>query len=128
MAERVRLVRSLDIAMPVPLHRDRLRQRGFNQAVVLGHVVAEHFGMPFMIDNLIRCRPTRPQVELSGDERARNVRDAFLVLRPSEIVEKRILLIDDVLTTGATLNECARVLKDAGARSVTAIALARTAD
>ncbi len=128
MADRVRLVHALDAVVPVPLHRSRLRQRGFNQAVLLGQVVADRFGLPHSFDNLARVRPTRPQVELTGKERTENVRDAFAVSRPAELEGKRLLLLDDVFTTGATLNECSRVLKLAGARSVIAFTLARTVD
>ena len=73
------------------------------------------FTIPLNYDNLVRTRYTRPQVELSGSERAENVRGAFNLIRPAEVYEKRILLIDDVFTTGATMNECAKVLKNAGA-------------
>jgi len=128
MAERVRLTVPLDMAMPVPLHKKRLRQRGFNQALLLAHGVSGRFMVPLNYDNLVRSRFTRPQVELSGRERAENVRGAFDLVRPEQISEKRILLIDDVFTTGATMNECAKVLKEAGARSVTVLTLARTSE
>ncbi|MEK6745340.1 MAG: ComF family protein [Nitrospirota bacterium] len=128
MAGQVRMTVPLDIAMPVPLHKKRLRHRGFNQALLLAHGVSERFAMPLNYDNLVRVRYTRPQVELSGRERAENVRGAFNLVRPAEVSDKRILLIDDVFTTGATMNECAKVLKDAGAASVTVLTLARTAE
>lgn len=128
MAQQVRMAVRLDLAMPVPLHRERLRLRGFNQSLILAHGICEQFSVPLLFDNLERHRSTRPQVELSGRERAENVKNAFGLSRPSEVLDKRILLIDDVFTTGATMNECARVLKDAGAASVTALTLARTAD
>jgi ComF family protein len=128
MAGRVRMTVPLDVAIPVPLHKKRLRQRGFNQSLLLAHGVSERFMIPLNYDNLIRSRYTRPQVELSGIERAENVRGAFNLLRPAEICEKKILLIDDVFTTGATMNECAKVLKDAGASTVTVLTLARTTE
>jgi ComF family protein len=128
MAGQVRMTIPLDIAIPVPLHKKRLRLRGFNQALLLAHGISEQFMIPLNYDNLIRIRYTRPQVELSGRDRAENVRGAFNLLRPAEVCEKRILLIDDVFTTGATMNECAKVLKDAGAASVTVLTLARTTD
>jgi ComF family protein len=112
--------------MPVPLHRTRLRSRGFNQALLLAYGISERFGVPLCYDNLARIRPTRPQVELTVRERAENVRGAFGLQRPGEVAERKVLLIDDVFTTGATMNECARVLKDAGAASVTVLTLART--
>jgi len=114
--------------MPVPLHKKRLRLRGFNQALLLAHGVSLRFRIPLNYDNLVRTRYTRPQVELSGRERAENVRGAFDLIRSAEVCEKKILLIDDVFTTGATMNECAKVLKDAGARSVTVLTLARTTE
>jgi ComF family protein len=128
MSEQVRITVPLDVAMPVPLHKKRLRNRGFNQALLLAHGVSERFALPLSYDNLMRNRYTRPQVELSGRERAENVRGAFKLLRPIEVSEKRILLVDDVFTTGATMNECAKVLKEAGAKSVSVMTLARTAD
>ena len=128
MAGQVRMTVPLDMAMPVPLHKKRLRHRGFNQALLLAHGVSERFAMPLNYDNLMRVRYTRPQVELSGRERAENVRGAFNLIRPAEVRDKRILLIDDVFTTGATMNECAKVLKDAGAASVTVLTLARTTE
>jgi ComF family protein len=126
MAGQVNMAVPLDVVMPVPLHRERLRRRGFNQALLLAHGISERFGVPLCYDNLARIRPTRPQVELTGRERAENVRDAFRLLRPCEVGDRKVLLIDDVFTTGATMNECARVLKDAGAASVTVLTLART--
>jgi ComF family protein len=128
MARQVRMTARLDLAMPVPLHKKRLRSRGFNQALILAHGISERFSVPLLYDTLVRLRSTRPQVELSGHERVENVRGAFCLLRPSEVRDKRVLLVDDVFTTGATMNECAKVLKDAGARSVTVLTLARTVD
>jgi ComF family protein len=126
MTAQVRLVMSLDRVLPVPLHRSRLRTRGFNQALLLAGAVSRQFLLALDYDNLIRTRPTRPQVELTGAERTQNVRGAFEVKRPEAVAGKRLLLVDDVFTTGATLNECSRVLKAAGAESVTAFTLART--
>ena len=128
MAGQVRMTVPLDVVMPVPLHTKRLRHRGFNQALLLAHGVSERFAMPLNYDNLVRTRYTRPQVELSGRERAENVRGAFNLIRPQDVIDKKILLIDDVYTTGATMNECAKVLKDAGAGSVTVLTLARTTE
>jgi len=128
MAGQVRMTVPLDMAMPVPLHKKRLRLRGFNQALLLAHGVSLRFRIPLNYDNLVRTRYTRPQVELSGRERAENVRGAFDLIRSAEVCEKKILLIDDVFTTGATMNECAKVLKDAGAGSVTVLTLARTTE
>lgn len=125
MAAQIAPVSSIDVVIPVPLHRKRLRQRGFNQALLLASGFAGSYGLPLSYDNLVRIRFTAPQVELSGAERIRNVAGAFALARPGDILDRRVLLVDDVFTTGATLNECSRVLTRAGAASVTALTLAR---
>ncbi len=114
--------------MPVPLHASRLRKRGFNQALLLARGASTEYSIPLVYDNLIRVRPTRPQVELTGKERAANVTGAFGLRRGADVEGKRVLLIDDVLTTGATMNECSRTLRGAGAEAVVALTLARTVD
>ncbi|MCK9420435.1 MAG: ComF family protein [Nitrospirae bacterium] len=125
MAANVRLVMDIDLVMPVPLHVSRLKERGFNQALLLAHRMSEAHHIPFSCDNLCRTRPTRPQVELSGVERIRNVAGAFALRQPEVVADRNVVLIDDVFTTGATMNECASVLKQAGAAHVTAFTLAR---
>lgn len=116
---------TVDLVMPIPLHRSRLHFRGFNQALLLAAPIARRFSVTLCYDNLYRIRPTRPQVELSGMDRVRNVAGAFGLMRPQMVENTTILLIDDVFTTGATMNECARVLKHAGAVQVKALTLAR---
>jgi ComF family protein len=125
MSTNVHMVRDIDLVMPVPLHVSRLKERGFNQALLLAHRMSETHRIPFSCDNLYRTRPTRPQVELTGVERIRNVAGAFTLRQPEVVVDRSIVLIDDVFTTGATMNECASVLKQAGAAHVTAFTLAR---
>jgi ComF family protein len=115
----------LDVVLPVPLHPKRLREREFNQSLLLAREVSLAFGIPLQGDNLHRVRWTRPQVELNGEERRKNVRKAFEVKWPDRLEDRCVLLIDDVLTTGATVNECARVLKRAGAKTVNVLTLAR---
>ena len=115
------------LVVPVPLHRSRLRQRGFNQAVLLGKVVSDQLSLPLLPDALIRTRQTEPQIKLSAPERRVNVKGAFEVKRTDRIEGKRILLLDDVMTTGSTLDECAGALKRAGADLVIAATIARTA-
>lgn len=125
MAERINVLIAIDMIMPVPLHVQRLRQRGFNQALLLAHRLSLRRNIPLSIDNLVRVRPTRPQVELTGEERKRNVAGAFRLKRPAEVKGRRVVLVDDVFTTGATLQECARSLTRAGASHVYALTLAR---
>jgi ComF family protein len=111
--------------MPVPLHVSRLRWRGFNQAQLLATPLARQAGVPLDALSLERIRHTRPQVELTEAERRRNVAHAFRVTRPGRVHRRRILLVDDVYTTGATVDECSRELKRAGAASVDVLVLAR---
>jgi competence protein ComFC len=109
-------------AVPVPLHRSRQRRRGFNQAVLLGRGVAGRLGVP-VSDTLEAVRRTRDQVELSAGERRANVEGAYTARAR---VRGTILLVDDVFTTGATMNSCARALTRAGADEVYALSLCRT--
>jgi ComF family protein len=118
-------VESLDAIVPVPLHWRRFQYRGFNQATAVARPIAREFPLPIITRVLRRWRHTLPQVHLDPDERVENIRDAFRVRRAERIEGKRLLLVDDVYTTGATMNECARVLKDAGAASVIAFTLTR---
>ena len=111
-----------DSVVAVPLHRARLAKRGFNQAELIGRAVAGRIGAPFL-DTLRAVRRTRDQVELTAPGRRENVAGAF---EARGLATGRVLLVDDVMTTGATLNECARVLKTSGAREVYALTLCRT--
>jgi len=111
-----------DAVVPVPLHRSRLRKRGFNQAKLLARGVASRINAP-VSDTLEVVRSTRDQVELSAAERRANVAGAYAVKGP---VAGRILLVDDVFTTGATMSACARTLVQAGAGEVHALSLCRT--
>lgn len=115
----------IDLIIPVPLHRSRLRQRGFNQSLLLAYALSSRFGIPLCYDNLIRTRPTKPQVELSGAERIRNVAGAFELSDRADVHGRSVLLVDDVFTTGATMNECARVLREAEAAHVSVLTVAR---
>lgn len=114
-----------DIIVPVPLHAKRLRQRGFNQALVLCRKIFPDCREKIAPDVLERHFRTQPQTGLSGAERRRNVRNAFTVRRPEKIINKKILLVDDVFTTGATVNECARVLQISQAAEVDVFTFAR---
>jgi ComF family protein len=113
-----------DLILPVPLHHGRLRQRGYNQALELAKPMAKALGVPMQHDLLQRHRATPAQTELDAVSRRRNVRGAFSV-RAGVTLPPHVVLLDDVMTTGATLAECARVLKRAGAKRVDVWALAR---
>jgi ComF family protein len=116
---------SFDLIIPIPLHQKRLMQREFNQAALIARGIAQHLTVPMREQVLVRTRWTRPQVELSGDERRANIRQAFSIRDLAAVQDRAILLIDDVFTTGATLCEAAQTLKAAGARQVDVFALAR---
>jgi ComF family protein len=116
--------RRFDCIVPVPLHSARERARGFNQAQLLAEMLARHTHLPAR-RLLERIRYTATQTRLDRRERMENLAGAFRLRRASNVQELRVLLVDDVLTTGSTLSECARVLKEAGARSVHAATVAR---
>jgi ComF family protein len=115
----------IELIIPVPLHPKRLRWRGFNQSVLLARQVSRAYALPIDAFILIRDKETLPQTQLSEEERRKNVRGAFSVRAPGVLKAKTILLVDDVYTSGATLNECSRVLTRAGARKVHVLTLAR---
>jgi len=117
-----------DLVVPVPLHAKRLRQRGFNQALILCRKIFPAWRGKIDPHVLERHCWTQPQTGLSGPERRRNVKNAFLVPRPEKIKNKKILLVDDVFTTGATVNECARVLAKNQAAGVDVFTFARAID
>ncbi|MFW5748913.1 MAG: ComF family protein [Chloroflexota bacterium] len=116
---------AVDAIIPVPMHAARLAQRGYNQAEQLAQALATRTDIPCRADLLARVRATRSQVGLSRAERLANVRDAFEVVAP--VAGMRLLLVDDVLTTGATLVGCADVLRAAGAITVTAVTVSAAA-
>lgn len=117
-----------DVLMPIPLHPNRLRQREFNQSLLLADRVATVMKCPVSYRNLIRLIDTEPQTTLPRSARLHNLRRAFALHAPQEVAGKRILLIDDVFTTGTTSNECAKILCKAGAERVTVLALARSVE
>jgi ComF family protein len=111
-----------DAVLPMPLHRKRLGQRGFNQAVELSRVLARQFRIPLLVKNVIRCKKTHAQSSLNFVARQVNMQEAFTVIQP---LPKRVIIIDDVMTSGATLNSLAQVLLTAGVEKVYGIVIAR---
>ena len=109
----------------VPLHFNKLRERGFDQSFILAQAVAEVLSLPVLVQPIRRIRETPPQAKQSRTERAKNVRGAFQVKQPEQVKGQDILLVDDVMTTGSTVNEVARVLKRAGTHRVHVFTLAR---
>ena len=115
---------NFDVIAPVPLFIRRQRERGFNQSELLVRSLSARLGTPWARP-LTRIRPTPSQTRLSIAQRRENVRNAFEACNPAEISKKSVLLIDDVMTSGATVNECSRTLKRAGARRVVVVTAAR---
>ncbi|HAP67637.1 MAG TPA: hypothetical protein DCQ99_07645 [Nitrospinae bacterium] len=116
---------SPELIVHVPLHVKRLKERGYDQAYILAEGIGRGLNIPVSYGNLVRTRYTAPQVSLSGSERMENVKGAFLVIDTSGIKDKSILLIDDVFTTGATIKECVKVIKKAGAGKVYVLTFAK---
>jgi ComF family protein len=112
------------LLIPVPLHRSRLRQRGYDQALELAKALSRECRLPLCADRLVRCRATAAQTELDAGARQGNVRGAF-ALRAGRALPAHVALVDDVLTTGATLAECTEVLLGAGAQRVDVWTVAR---
>lgn len=108
----------VDIVAPVPLNDARLKTRGFNQAELLAEGICEEFNLPISINNLVRNRDTVTQTSLSRDERIENLKKAFSILEPQEFKDKKVLIIDDLTTSGATMDEITALLKKKGAKAV----------
>jgi competence protein ComFC len=116
---------SADAIVPVPLHADRLRERGYNQAEMIARPLARHLRMKLEGYLLARTRPRPPQLVLSRSERWGSVRGAYATRGGAKVDKLRVLLVDDVFTTGATLDACARALRKAGAAEVKGLTVGR---
>ena len=114
----------IDALVPVPLHPTRFRERGFNQAALLAELLSARAGVP-VLECLQRTRYTTTQTRLDRHERMENLRNAFRVRHIAAVQSRHLLLVDDVFTTGSTVDECARVLRLAGAASVRVVTVAR---
>lgn len=112
------------LLVPVPLHRLRLKERGFNQSLLLARAVSKKLSLDLDFSSLKRSKATRSQIDLSGKEREENVKNAFILDDPEMIKGRKTLIIDDVYTTGSTVSECAKTLKQASSE-VHVLTLAR---
>lgn len=121
------LVATSDVLVPVPLHPRRLRERGYNQSALLAREIGRRTGTAACPDALVRRLDTAPQAGLSAAARRRNVREAFAVRRAASVAGRTVVLVDDVLTTGATALACARRLEEAGAGEIRLLTVARVA-
>ena len=114
-----------DLVVPVPLHPKRLQERGFNQSGLLAKEFSRRLGLPISFDLLVRKKWTQPQTRLNRKERLENVKGAFGLCEADAVRGRRILLLDDVFTTGTTLSECAKTLKRAGGSEVHVLTVTR---
>jgi ComF family protein len=115
-----------DWIIPVPLYRKRLRQRGYNQATLIAQACFPQWRHKIRHNLLTRPQPTRPQTQLTGRARRTNLAHAFALVKEKDITGRDILLVDDVLTTGSTVNECAKTLRRGGARRIEIYTVARS--
>ena len=115
----------IDLVLPVPLHHSRVREREYNQSLLLANHVSRHFKIPLSYSTLIRIRPTIPQTTLKRKDRLKNLRHSFAIVNPQVVCGKHVLLVDDVFTTGTTVNQCAKTLRKAGSGPVYIVTLAR---
>ena len=113
------------ILIPIPLHKKKMKQRGFNQAEEIGKELSKILKIPIFNNVLAKIKQTPAQVELKKEQREKNVKGVFRCQKPKLVRNKKILLIDDIFTTGSTMEECADVLKTAGAKQVWGMAVAR---
>jgi ComF family protein len=116
----------IDFIVPVPLHRFRFWKRKFNQAALLSKMVAKKTGIKVNYDDLQRVKNTVPQAKLGRSQRKNNIKGAFRVRQKAKIKDMNILIVDDIMTTGATINECAIELKKAGANKIFVLTIAKT--
>ncbi len=115
------------VLVPIPMELTKMKNRGYNQTEILVRELGHILNVPLILDSLVKTKKTAPQMELSAKERLENVKNAFLVKDASQINNKKVFLVDDVYTTGSTMEECARLLKQAGAKQVWGICIAREA-
>jgi ComF family protein len=113
--------------IPIPLHRTRERRRGFNQSLLIAHIVADRLGLPLIENGLQKTKATTPQASTKGRrERTKNLKDCFTVAQPEIIRDRKILLVDDVCTSGTTLIEAAKTLKQFGSKQILGFVIAKT--
>ena len=118
----------IDLIVPVPLHKNRQRKRGYNQSELIAKYTANQLGIPLKNNVLIKISESKSQSTLSRNERLLNVQGSFNAVNTEAVNNKNILIVDDIITTGSTVNQCSKALKEAGAISVIAGAIATTRD
>lgn len=124
LCKKIKDIPEVDVIIPIPLHTKKLRSREFNQSLLLSDLVSLHLHKPILKDVMVRYKDRMPQVKLDKNKRRQNVKNVFSVTDSSLIAGRRVLVVDDVFTTGSTVSECAKILKKSGTYKVYAITLA----
>lgn len=114
-----------DMIIPIPLHKRRLRQRGFNQSLIIAEIISSFTGFPVEKNILIKNKASSPQTSLAKNQRMNNLKNCFSVIAPEKTKGRSILLVDDVITTGTTLDSCAKKLLKCGVKKISGFTLAR---
>lgn len=117
------LIDDIDMIMYVPIHRRKEAIRGYNQSELLAGYISKKLDLSLSSNNLIKYKWTKEQNQLKRQERQMNLKDSFKIKNPEEVINKNVLLIDDILTTGSTFDECGRTLKNSGAKRIVGLAL-----
>lgn len=120
-----RFIKNYDIIIPVPIHRKRYKQRGYNQTELIAKRIAEKLGITVITDVLVKEVNNKPQSELTKLERAQNIKNVYRVQNSQKINNKTILIVDDIYTTGNTVNECGKMLQQAGANKISVLTIAK---
>lgn len=120
-----RFIKNYDIIIPVPISKKRLKERGYNQSELIASKIAKELEMEYAKNVLIKEKDTKPQSTLNKEERKQNVYNAYKAVNEEKIKDKKILLFDDIYTTGCTVNECSKILKHAGASQIAVLTIAK---
>ena len=120
-----RFIKNYDIIIPVPIHKKRYKERGYNQTELIAYRIAKKLGISINTDILLKEKNNKPQSELTKKERAQNIQNVYRTQNEQKINNKAILIIDDIYTTGNTLNECSKMIKQAGAKEIAVLTIAK---
>ena len=118
-------MKKYDIIIPVPIHRKRMKKRGYNQSELIARNIGRSIGLELVADALTKEKNNIAQSTLNREDRQNNVRDVYGIKNIEKIKNKRVVLVDDIYTTGSTVNECSRILKNAGANKVAVLVIAK---
>jgi len=121
----VLFLKKYDIIIPVPISKKRMRQRGYNQCILIAREISKCFDIQYNDRDLLKNKDTQPQSILSKELRKENVKDVYIIKNKEKLIDKKVLLVDDIFTTGSTVNECSKILIQAGVKSVGILTIAK---